>query len=645
MWSAANRENAQRGLSALRRTAARVRARDLMIVLGRVAAVLFCLELAYLAIGNLLLRSQAIQRAVGAADGFALEFAGAYTLWPGHAHVRDVSLRVEDYNVQFEVAIASAELDIALSELPFKKFHITRLDAQGTRFRMRHKLIAVGDDEERVASYPKIKGFADPPYFVGVRAPGVSDADADTQLWKIRVENVEAAVSELWVMEYRYLGPGRARGSFAVHPTRWVQVEPAALWLEGGTLHLGEHVVAQHMSGKLTCDIPDMRVQEREGVDVLKDISARVRLDLKGGKFDFLQAYLARLGEATYGGDAEFHVDANMIRGSLAPGSRVDVRGTPFEVHHELANLGGDVMLSLERDLSPVLELAVSAPRLTLTRKRAEPIGYFEGLTGSLTLEGADLTEPMPLGAAKLALAHAHVDSVSWLAPPGTRLAGALDAGFEVSRSRKQELAGAARLALAGGELSRADFGLAADVKGDVAWMRGPDPRAPVEVRRLNVQLGSASLRSGSKRSKRFDALVEGTDLRLTPAGAASAGGRLRARISSAEALLPLVMGAPLKDLTSMALNLKQLDAETSVHVSRQGLRLRLIDARSGNLRARGYFEKEKNEPRGAFLLSSGPLNVGVTLSGGETEVSPFVGDGWLSTTWPQISGADPGPS
>ena len=144
-----------------------------MIVLGRVAAVLFCLELAYLAIGNLLLRSQAIQRAVGAADGFALEFGRAYTLWPGHAHVRDLSLRVEDYNVQFEVAIASAELDVALSELAFKKFHITRLDAQGTRFRMRHKLIAVGDDQERVAAYPKIKGFADPPYFVGIRAPGM----------------------------------------------------------------------------------------------------------------------------------------------------------------------------------------------------------------------------------------------------------------------------------------------------------------------------------------------------------------------------------------------------------------------------------------------------------------------------------------
>src|SRR6478752_311491 len=212
MWTSAIRQGAQRRLGELREAAMRFRARDFKIVLGRVVAVLFCLELAYVAIGNLLLRTQAIQDAVGGAEGFHLEFSRAYTLFPGRAHVRDISLRIEDYNVQFEVAIAEADVEIALSELPFKKFHITRLDASGTRFRMRHKLITIGDDAERVAAYPKIKGFADPPYYVGVRPPSVGDNEAKHDLWKIRIEHVQAAVSELWVMEYRYRGAGRARG-------------------------------------------------------------------------------------------------------------------------------------------------------------------------------------------------------------------------------------------------------------------------------------------------------------------------------------------------------------------------------------------------------------------------------------------------
>jgi len=637
--------SAQRRLMGLRHTVARVRARDVTKVLGRVAAVLFSLELLYLAVGNAILRTQLIQRSVETAEGFSLEFRGAYTLLPGRAHVRDLSLRFEDYNVQFEVAIAEATLDIALSELPFKKFHVTRLDAHGTRFRMRHKLIAVGDDAERVAAYPPIKGFADPPYFVGVRAPPLPET-ADYDLWRVRIDHVSAAVSELWVMEYRYQGAGLAKGSFVVHPARWVQVEPASLRLDGGSLSLGSHRVAGRTRGKITCDIPDMHVQAREGAQVLKDISATLQLELKEGSFDFLQAYLARLGSARYGGNAEFSIDLNVVRGVLQSGSRVDVRATPFELHHEFADLTGDLMLSAQRgpEPDPELSLALSAPRLSASRKSTAPSPSVEGVVASLTVRGADFSEELSLGAAKLAVKRAHAESLAWFAQPGLALAGSADVGFELSRSARQELAGDARLHVREGHFEHEDFAMGGDLHTQLAFRRGAEADAAIELQKLSVQLSGGTLRSGAKRSKPFDALVEGSNLRLTPAQDASAAGTLRVRVSDAEALLPLVMGAPLTDITSTALNLKQLDAQTAVQLSADGVNLRVIDARSGNLRVRGYFSKRTREPRGAFLLSSGPINVGVTLSGGATEVSPFVGDGWLATTWPRISGSTPGP-
>src|SRR5688572_30407611 len=95
----------------------RFRARDLAIVLTRVVAVLLALELSYLAIGNLLVRSELIKRAVASADGFHLDYGRAYTLWPGRVQVSDFALRVEDYNVQFEIAFDRAQVDISLSEL------------------------------------------------------------------------------------------------------------------------------------------------------------------------------------------------------------------------------------------------------------------------------------------------------------------------------------------------------------------------------------------------------------------------------------------------------------------------------------------------------------------------------------------------
>jgi hypothetical protein len=634
--------SAQRRLTALRQTAARFRARDLVKVLGGVVAVLFCLQLAYVVIANALLRSQVIQRSIASAQGFALEFSQAYTLLPGRVHLRDLSLRVEDYNVQFEVAIGQASLDIALSELLFKKFHVTRLDARGTRFRMRHKLISVGDDAERVAAYPPIEGFADPPYFVGVRPASLGESD-EYDLWRVRIEHVTAAVTELWVMEYRYQGAGLARGSFVVHPSRWVQVEPASLRLDGGRLTLGKHLVAGQVQGKITCDIPDMHVQERDGAAVLKDISSRVRLELRGGHFDFLQAYLARLGSARYGGNAEFLLDLNVVRGVVGPGSRVDARGAPLRVHHELADLSGNVMLSARRETEPAIELALSAPHMVASRKSTAPSPYVEGLAGSLTVQGVDLSEGLSLGAAKLAVRRVHAASLAWFAPRGTTLAGSADASFELSRSAERVLAGRAGLKILRARAASGDFALAGDVDSDVGFTQR-DENAAVELQTLSVQLSAATLQSAAKRSKQFDVLVEGANLRLEPDAEASAAGVLRVRVSDAEALLPLVMGAPLTGITGVALNLKQLDAQTSVLVSGQGVNVKLIDARSGNLRARGYFSKQASQPRGAFLLSSGPINVGVTLSHGETEVSPFVGDGWLATTWPRISQTAPGP-
>src|SRR5882672_9317003 len=112
MWSSASLENAQRRLTSLRRTAARVRAQDLAIVLGRVAAVLFCLQLLYLAVANAVLRTSVIKNAVESAHGFHIDFGPAYSLWPGQVRVRDLSLRFEDYNVQFELDIAQADIDI-----------------------------------------------------------------------------------------------------------------------------------------------------------------------------------------------------------------------------------------------------------------------------------------------------------------------------------------------------------------------------------------------------------------------------------------------------------------------------------------------------------------------------------------------------
>lgn len=637
MSVSASLENARRNLMALRRMAARPRLFDLAGVIGGVAAILFCLELVYLCAANLIVRSSLIKDAVGSADGFALDYSSAYSLWPGHVVVRDVSVRVEDFNVQFEVALDRAELDIALSELAFKKFHVTRLVGEGTRFRMRHKILSVGADAERIAAFPPIQGFADPPYYVGLRPPKIPDSEYD--LWSVRIQNVTARVSELWVLEHRFRGEGVARGSFVVKPARWVQVEPAELVLERGSLTLGEHRVAERVSGKITCDIPDMHVQETDGVQVLRDIAATLHLELTNGDLDFLRAYLGRLAPIDYSGRADWLLDLNVQRGRIEPGSHVALRATPLRLQHREKRLEGDVMVDFGRNSPASNELALvwAAPQMRARRGADDERGpEVRGLSGALRISGTDLKQTLALGELRAGVSEVSVPSLGWFDAPGIELDGKGSAAFQLARDSHGALSGQASFRASTGRVRRDEVLLGANLDANLGFLRAPGSET-FDFQRLELQLTQAFLRSGTKHSEPFALRVDGAGLRLSP-GMPRASGVVKVSLSSTEALLPLLMADPIKDVTGAALDLQRLEARASLLYAGENFDLRVLEAESGRVRLRGYLSK-RERPLGAFLLSSGPINVGVTLVGGETEISPFVSDEWLVATWSRLLG------
>jgi hypothetical protein len=602
-------------------------------VLAGVLVVLCLLELSYLAVGNAIVRSSLIKRAVASADGFKLDYGSAYTLWPGHVRLRDFSLRVEDYNIQFEVALADASLDIDLSRLPFKKFRVTRLDADGVRFRARHKLITVGDDAERVAAYPPIRGFADPPYYRGVRPPPIPDSEYD--LWEVQIENVTGRLRELWMLEYRLRGEGLVRGSFVIRPARWVQVQPAHLEIVSGKLTLGEHLVASRVHGRISCDIPDMRVQESEGRQVFKDISAGIDLRLDEGRLDFLSAYLGRLGSARYAGVGAWLFDVDMKRGVIQPGSRMMLRAEPFELHHELGDLQGKLSVNLGRDprLAPDrLQLAWSIPELEASRAGAARGPRLEGVAGGLELYATDLSGALSLGAGQVAVRRASIPDLGWFVVPGASLSGSGSADLSLERHADGGLAGQTHWELMRAGLALGNFSARADVSGDLAFKGAPDD---LRAERLQLALTRTELRSGQDRTDPFSARLDGSGLRLRPSGELEAQGQLRLHVSSSEALLPLVMANPWRGMSSTALDLQALDARAQLRMHGKSLELRRIDAQSGKLRLQGYLSKRSRQPRGALLFSSSLINVGVELRDGDTEVSPFVGDDWLAAQMP----------
>jgi hypothetical protein len=300
-------------------------------------------------------------------------------------------------------------------------------------------------------------------------------------------------------------------------------------------------------------------------------------------------------------------------------------------------------MLSLGRpDGAELLSLAVSAPRLVASRSAvssAPPSA--EGVAASMSIRGVDLKRELSLGAAQVAVRLLRSPSLAWFADQGTQLSGSAEASFEAARGEDAGLSGQVRLRLDDARFSREDLGASGSMRGSLGFSREA-PADSVELHEATLELTNALLRSGERRSKPFAARLDGSGLRVGGRSGATAHGQLRLHVSSTEALLPLVMNAPLRGVADAALNLKALDARAKVQISSGKLDVQVVDATSGNLRLKGYLSKREEQPRGAFLLSTGPLNVGVTLSDGETEVSPFVGDDWLASAWPRLSYAKP---
>jgi hypothetical protein len=176
------------------------------------------LAVLYLLAANVLLRTRLLRDLVSRGEGIELDYASAYSVWPGLVHVRGLALEVQDYQNQLSVAASAAILDICLHDLLFRRFHVSDVALSGLAFRYRQKVEPREAMQPYVTAFPPIRGFADPPVLVGEEPPPVPDAAYD--LWHIAIDEVDAELRELWVLEYRYLGAGTVRGGFRLQPGR-----------------------------------------------------------------------------------------------------------------------------------------------------------------------------------------------------------------------------------------------------------------------------------------------------------------------------------------------------------------------------------------------------------------------------------------
>lgn len=303
----------------------------------RVAFVTVVALLAYPVLGTLALSSGFVEWLLRSEDLKVVIENPSYTLWPGHVRLHHVGIYVNG-DTQFTLEGTNLVTTIRLLPLLRHRIHVTELRAQDVRYRMRVQVESTRGIEKRLAAYPPLPEI---PGAKTVREKAARKTEKRERDYTVQVDGIDVNVSELWFLEYRYLGHGTLKGGFLVGPNV-MRVVTSVQNLGPGDLRFGpDQVIASNFRGNITAEIPQVNPNEHADTSFLDFVTARIILYGDVQSMRHVGAYLHGM-DVSYG-KGSFEADVSLAKGWLGPGSslhyttdRVALLGKGFGVTSDL---------------------------------------------------------------------------------------------------------------------------------------------------------------------------------------------------------------------------------------------------------------------------------------------------------------------
>lgn len=305
-----------------------------------IAAVLVLL--AYPVLGTLALWTGLVERLLASED-LRVEIENpAWTIWPGRIHMKRVGIYV---NGDSQFTLEGRDVVGKMRFLPLlrRRFHVTELRGSDVRYRMRTQVDSLDGIERRVAAFPPL------PELPGANVVSEPDAEKTEEReapWTVEVEGVSVQVSELWFMEYRYVGGGTLDGSFLVGPER-MRVGTSVQDLGPGELRFGpEHVLVERIQGRITAEVPELNPTLHADRGFLDFVTARLTLKGDVQSLSVVGAYFRRAEVAR--GAGPMSMDVALERGWLGKDSFVRYRTDDVRVTRGNFRLKSDWKLDID---------------------------------------------------------------------------------------------------------------------------------------------------------------------------------------------------------------------------------------------------------------------------------------------------------
>ena len=608
----------------------------------RIAALaILGLELVYVLGANVILKTGILERWINdePAD-LRVSFEGAWTILPGRFQVRNFALRLQDENVQVWPRIPEARGSVTLRQLFLRRFHISGLKAEGLSFRLRVKISDLKSDALRARAFAPIEGFADPPIVM----PEPPEPSTRGTKWTIEIADIEAEIKELWLLEYRYVGEGRATGGFRLKPRERLRVDPSAVVLEPATVTLGEKtLVAERVGGRVECRVDDFDLAQIRGLHVFQQISAKGSLTAQLADMSFTRVYLAPHSKvAIERGAGPLALDVELARGTFAPGSRLSYRSDAIELQTPPYRFSGDAVL----EATVAGEGEVSSGRVVLSGKRVQVHGkgtYGQIQPALVSAPRVELESTASRVDGDWSLKRASFDSASAslydvrllnaLLDPGDPLkfrSGSARGRARAEITSEGRLLGKVEIAASGTELDvlddlvvRASGTLKTELRHDLGRTNGRLVGLEAVFEPVSIENTSGS--SGKGRLQMDDAVVLYDD--FAPRGIKA---KLYARFPKAEPVLA-AFGVRIPKLAAALTDWSDLKVTAELRHDGVATDVRLLEARTRGVKGAGRLHREGKHMRGAFLLDTPLVQLGVSVDDDGPSVSPFVSDAWLA--------------
>ncbi len=384
------------------------------VVLGLAVAACVCLVLVVGAT-NLALRSDWLSGQINSdPEALFVTYTGARSLLPGSLRFDMLLLRSRDSNIEWEARLEGVTVRVCLSDLLRRRFRASSVRAGVLSFRLRERLERLEATPARLARYPAIVGFADPP----LRDPPAPAVAGNP--WRIVMDELDVRlVREIWIDSWHWTGAARLGGGLDLLPGRHAEVFPAELSVTGGTLQFGEGEVSRGTLGAIRAALPRFETQDYPGNEVWKIMSGMTDLHGTLQGLDFLSsdgdgARVAggigsvRIGVVLDGGRGGARVDAD-ARGLLVKAgkrvfrgsARAALRARPIDFHAGTVALGGTSLalshLSLDGAAGEAWEGTFTTPEARL--RLAD--GALDARVAARLRDGRPLVAFLPTGPPK----------------------------------------------------------------------------------------------------------------------------------------------------------------------------------------------------------------------------------------------------